>query len=257
MHTAGRAAQQHSGFSTGKSVTPALASARAPTVEPKVVVLGLAKSGTSSLYEFFKCGGEMTISHGTCRGGGFCGPLFRRASESGLPLFQTSGGHYSVFTQLDYTPLSKQSPWYCYWPQVELLPQMAREAPSATFVLNFRSAHSWVKSITDWHLSDGTTQRYQLQFCNITGMPHGQASDAELEAFYDGHIARVQEFFRSHRSLKLLEIDIESDGVGDRLARGFAPAFNISASCWGVHNSRQTHPARYRMRDNVKGRDAL
>jgi hypothetical protein len=124
--------------------------------------LAFPKMGTSSLHHFFDCGG-LRSSHFRCpKRVGLCADCIKRSVEAGQPPFSQCGD-VDVYAQMDNGK---------YFPQIELLEEISRGYPRATFFLIFRSMEKWYHSITHWpprknppHLSD------RFKMFNITGAP--------------------------------------------------------------------------------------
>ncbi len=124
--------------------------------------LAFPKMGTSTLHHFFDCGGLVSAHFRCPKRVGLCADCVKRSVEDGqLPLTQC--GKVDVFAQMDDGK---------FFPQIELLDEISRGYPRATFFLMFRSMEKWYHSITHWpprknppHLSD------RFKMFNITGAP--------------------------------------------------------------------------------------
>ena len=203
-----------------------------PGVGHPIIVLGMLKAGTSSVAQYFKCGGLVT-SHYKCRLQ-YCGECIRNNMDLGRPPF-TSCGDYTVWAQIDYasSPMHRHDPEACYFPQVEALDAIHAEFPNATFILNTRNVNDWIKSVDHW-----SNLRERLGKCDISGLPAGKGApgpqgDAELTSFWWEHISRVRTFVQMHPSHKLVEVAIDTPGAGVHMQQ----EFGISAKCWGNHNN--------------------
>lgn len=229
-----------------------------PTPGPpkvKLLVVGAPKAGTESIHKFLICGGA-DASHHCCRNTGngrVCASCLRKMHSSGQPLFKNCGDH-EAYTQLDAESVppalmdqeivnASDNPSQCYWPQVELLEEMSREAPAAILVLNVRPADHWLKSAENWKVN-GYSMRDRLLHCSITGLQrrptlsNRSLQDEDLMRFYEQHNEKVRLFAKSHPSHTLVEVDIEAPDAGAKLSLGIRSAFNISESCWGhAHDS--------------------
>ena len=186
-----------------------------------VIVVGLPKTGTTSVARYFKCGGGRRVSHWLCKDNELCGPIIRNNVRSGKPpLFET--GNFDVYAQMDV----EDPP--CYFPQVEALDEIHKAHPNSTFIFNSRNISSWVKSVRGWN-----NMGNRLTQCNITGFPAGVGkTDAELMGFYYSQLQRVRDFVALHPSHRLVEVQIDSPDAGMVMKN----AFGIDKKCWGRTN---------------------
>ena len=189
------------------------------------IVVGLPKAGTSSLAEYFRCGGVEKVAHYMCLARA-CGAIIKQNIMSGRnPLFRT--GRANVYSQID-VELNVARGMPCYFPQVEALEEIHKAHPNSTFVLNQRNVDDWVKSVQAWARMD-----HRLALCNITGLPAGQGRHKkELKFFYASQVSRVRRFVAKYPSHRLVEVVIDSPDAGQVLES----AFGISKRCWGHHN---------------------
>jgi hypothetical protein len=237
-----------------------------------VLVVGLPKTGTTSLANFFHCGG-LTTSHYKCvnidgENVSFtsdgstmdqtCGRCIRDALATNQPPLK-SCGNFEAWAQMDVAgkPDSgcaglngvancsttggslrsdESSDDTCFFPQVDALDALDAEFPEATLVLNTRaSPESWISSVDDWN-----DLRERLRDCEIRGLPVGEGErgpegDAQLIRFVEQHEANVRAFVSSHPSHRLVEVTIEDSDAGNALEA----AFGIPASCWGRENAKE------------------
>ena len=206
-----------------------------------VLVVGMPKSGTTSIGEFLRCGG-WCVSHNTCkcdttvavhRHCAFhpnysCGVCALKNFNAGRPPLEHCG-NFSAFTQLD---VSRNRPYphnTCFFPQVDALVELSEEFPNATFLLNLRPVSHWIASVTNWRsMRDALTQ------CNITGLPPGVgAQDIELEKFYEQHSENIRSFVKRRPRHRLIQVNIESPYAGHVLS----DALDIPSQCWGHSNA--------------------
>lgn len=130
-------------------------------------------------------------------------------------------GDFDVYAQMDAELGSS-----IYLPQHFDLELLHEYAPHATFLLNLRPAHAWMKSVTNWYGLGGRFLR--LFQVDVDKVERNKA----LEEIFDNHTALVREFVRTHPSHPLVEVDISSPSAGETMAT----AFGIPLSCWGLHN---------------------
>ena len=142
------------------------------------------KMGTSSLHHFFDCGG-LVSGHFRCpKRVGLCADCIKRSVEDGqLPLTQC--GKIDVLAQMDDGK---------YFPQIELLDEISRGYPRATFFLMFRSIEKWYHSITHWpprknppHLSD------RFKMFNITGAPTSNGRRISRHSAHEMKVSSIAE----------------------------------------------------------------
>ena len=184
-----------------------------------VLNLGFPKAGSTTMHEFFTCGGWKS-SHLSCPRKGTCAQCMKDAIFKGLPPVTTCGENDSteVFTQLDYT--SKRS---CYWPQIEALEEIHRDKPHATFILGMRNFEKWYGSVRKWY---GLADR--MKFCKFTTSLNSES----FEEFYCSQVERVRKFVWDHPSHALIELDIENEYAGFIMSK----LFEINQTCWGHAN---------------------
>eukprot|EP00908_Phaeocystis_cordata_P002555 Transcript_12780.p1 GENE.Transcript_12780~~Transcript_12780.p1 ORF type:complete len:435 (+),score=98.08 Transcript_12780:629-1933(+) len=138
--------------------------------------------------------------------------------DEGSPL--DGCGDFDVWARID-------GPWHkgaCYLPQMWALKELHQAYPNATLLLPIRPAASWVRSVN----SDDI--RGQLRACNMpTCNSECVDTDNQLAAFYDEHTRTIRAFADEHPSHKLIEVEVEEDDAGAKLAK----ATGYSESCWG------------------------
>ena len=208
------------------------------TVRPEnasdpVFVLGMPKSGTSSIAAYFECGrGAKKVSHWLCdrrkvdnwKDKEHCADcIYRNVNAGEDPL--KGCGNFDVWAQMDR---EGDNDGLCYFPQIEALEALHEYYPTATLILNLRPLDKWVSSVQRWG-----TMHSRLVDCDITGFPRGTGqSEEELIAWYKYHAAKVWHFASTHRSHGLVTVRVEDDDTGRVLEK----AFGITHTCWGKHN---------------------
>ena len=218
----------------------ASAQARAALVPPRaagaplrlpIINLGLPKSGSTSLRDFFSCG-NLTASHFKCQSGP-CGMCVNQNLQAGRPAL-AGCGDYHVWAQLDWAPIGLpiQEKKQCFFPQLSALKELHAQFPEATFVLPTRPPRHWIASVDHWQHAN-YRMREVLAACNLPGLPSGRApNDSELAAFYVQHSRAVRTFVANHPSHTLIEFDLEEPGVAQKLAL----ASGVPATCWSKSN---------------------
>ena len=205
-----------------------------------VINLGLPKSASTSILDYFSCSG-MKTSHETCENNcsvtrkshefckdseraGMCGECVSDNIHDGQPPF-AGCGDYDVWAQID-EPLGVGKDSVCFLPQVTELSAIHAAYPEATFVMATRKPEHWVKNMASLH-----KLRDAFGACNLTACSADcVADDKRFAAFYDEHTYTIRQWAQKHPSHKLIEIDVDDvENSGKQLAA--ATGFN--ASCWG------------------------
>lgn len=194
-----------------------------PSAKSPLFVLGWGKCGSSSLQEYFNCGGY-NASHWSCGSGPICGACIRENILRGRPILQGCDG-YDAYTQIDMA----NPPRSCFIPQYDTLDAIHREYPRSTWILNTRPEAHWLKSIRNWN--NVVDRMRKCGFLNDT-------SDAAILTMYRKRNNQVREFWSSHQTHPLIELDIESAYAAKTLLKHFG----IPESCWGDLNSRLDQP---------------
>ena len=196
-----------------------------------VIGVGLPKSGTTSVFDFFACGG-LNASHWKCGSSGFCGRCMHDNLVQGRPLLEGCGD-YDVFAEINITPQDNALHHVddCYFPQVSNLTELYDAAPNATWVLTVRPTANWVASVGEWPGHGVGLREKLLMGCGLPGVT--TADDAELSSFYDNHNAAVRAFAASRPSLTFVEVAVEEAGAPAAMHAAFAA---VPESCWGQSN---------------------
>eukprot|EP00978_Attheya_sp_CCMP212_P037841 scaffold182005_cov59-Attheya_sp.AAC.2 len=234
------------GTGAGESFGPPL------TLPTPILVVGMPKTGTTSIRDFFRCNGH-NASHWKCatpimsnkmdgvpslqkreKHAKYCAQVIKGNIEHNRPPLQGTG-NYQVYAQMDvelphetvFEGISR--PFACYMPQVNDLEQLSASYPKATFILNTRNATAWVKSLRTFLEFDE-----KLKQCDLKGFPAGTGdTDEEFEAFFQNHAQNIRNFVKKHPSHTLIEVNIEDPNAGTQLAE----AFGQSAECWVKRNA--------------------
>eukprot|EP00588_Corethron_pennatum_P009137 CAMPEP_0194270246 /NCGR_PEP_ID=MMETSP0169-20130528/4267_1 /TAXON_ID=218684 /ORGANISM="Corethron pennatum, Strain L29A3" /LENGTH=466 /DNA_ID=CAMNT_0039012219 /DNA_START=348 /DNA_END=1748 /DNA_ORIENTATION=- len=191
-----------------------------------VISVGMPKSGTTSLFNYFNCGGHAT-SHYLCSKGirSFrCGECIQKNIRKGTPLLRGCG-KFEVWAEINSSNLLKNT---IFLPQVENLDLIHGYYPNATFVLTYRDPEDWVKSVVYWHELKGF-----LLNSNITGLS-SRSDDVELalREFYVTHMERIRQFVQDHPSHKLVQVNLSDKNAGKILQ----DSFGVNETCWGHSN---------------------
>jgi hypothetical protein len=188
-----------------------------------VLNMGMPKVGSQTLEGFFKCAGLRTCHNQ-------CGNQMMWGAQIGEdPLARCHPKKDpEAFLQMDVSKPPKQ----CYYPQVQLLDEIHRRHPNATFVLAFRPVDDWLHSVRAWRYG-GFAAR--LVACDLPGLPEGAGGTArELREWYCGHVWHVRDFAARHPSHALVELDLYDAA---RSSRALATLFRANEGCWGHVNA--------------------
>lgn len=192
----------------------------------RIINVGLAKVGTTSLFVSLAQVPNRNATHFTCLNDGICGACIIEALKDGRPPL-TSCANTWAYAQMEIV-----NPNVCYFPQVSSLEELYEENPTATFILPFRPVEDWINSLNKFydfrHVIEMSCAFPEYDF------PLGAAKeDSELERVYCEHVKHVRQFVKDHPSLSLLEYHIYDDTVGSYLEK-YIPDFD--PSYWGQYN---------------------
>jgi hypothetical protein len=227
-----------------------------------MLVVGLPKAGTSSLFEFFHCHGFHT-QHWYC-----CGKQ-SRAQKGGpnymsdcmidnlqneLPILDGCGD-YDVYTELNGPRRTKLGNTLMidkssiFLPQHYHLQELHDYSPASTWILNLRPVDEWIQSVVN--TVNGNILMRQLVHEVLTHMPttttttthHPRGRNATrqfLRDFWYRHVSLVQEFVKDHPSHQLVMVNITDPHAGTQLANALGwkevAAAHRAEACWGQHN---------------------
>ena len=204
-----------------------------------VISLGLPRSASTALLDFFQCNG-MKTSHYNCVGNctgtkkdhefcgdsekaGKCGECVSDNIQDGRPPFDGCGD-YDVWTQFDGSWDVETGDAVCFLPQMTELHALHATYPDATLLLATRRPDLWVKSV-------GPKLRDAFGACKFTACKADcVADDKQFAAFYEEHTRTIREWAERHPSHKLIEIDADLEANS---SQALAEATGLSGSCWG------------------------
>jgi hypothetical protein len=205
-----------------------------------VLLASLPKSGTTSVWRYFLCGGQTASHHfakvnetwsnktllGTgdrINGAGMVsGQCMKWNAKAGRP-FLDGCGDYNVWTDTGFISIPKPRP-VCYYPAIEGLEEWIKSYPNSTIILITRNIDSWVRSISRW--SGGSLVK-RWDRCNLTGFVGREST--ELAQFYKWHLELIRDFARNHPSITYIEAQIENPNIASILHA----KTGIPSSCWG------------------------
>jgi Sulfotransferase domain len=192
-----------------------------------VFVPSLPKSGTTSIWQYFNCGGHrashqwVKINDTYSEQSGQC---IARNVAAAQPPFQGCG-EYAAFTDTGYANYFPKTGSSCYYPSVDALNQIYEHYPNSTFVMVVRNTTKWYESMANW--AEGSLLS-RWRPCNATGFPGWKSAANDIMRFYDWHTDNIRQFVKAHPSLKYIEIDLEDKQSGQLLERDIG----IPAKCW-------------------------
>jgi hypothetical protein len=201
-----------------------------PGLRPKIILVGVPKSGSTSVGEFFQSAGFSTCEH-ICRD--YVGACLQLAIADGKPPLATCGD-YDAYG--DASIIYPKKGEHCFFAQIQALEAIHNENPSAVFVLNLRNVTHWTTSVLNWppHSSPHHPGSLSYQLAKCQAGPTNSSSPA-LAAWYCEHTQRIREFVAKHSSHTLIEIDIEDAASGEKLAN----FFGVDPSHW-KHKNKNT-----------------
>jgi hypothetical protein len=238
--------------------------------------VGMPKSGSTTLRDFFRRNLRWNVSHhqvdSISNSGSdssstatptYVGEEMARAVRHGLDPFHylsTPDHPFQAHTQMDYTGRTVN-----IFPQIQLLDEIHRAHPNATFVLLFRPIRDWVRSTQSWH-------QYPFRWANAG---HGQdlpgliltpeqreardgrgekivLSEGQLSEWWCHHVRHVRAFVDTYPTHALIELplddkdgtttnllaqlfDLGGRGVGTAKKAGEDPS-TTSPRIWGTSN---------------------
>ena len=190
-----------------------------------VIVLGMPKTGTTSLQHYFSCSG-LRASHYWCNGR-LCGPCFLDfigaiAEEDffqkwkthnlnsfeflinetvALELLYNACGKYGAYTEIGH-----DSSTNCIFPQITYLETLVAVLPSACYILNTRDLTNWLRSAHGWH---NWTSRMS------NACPLDTADEAGILNWVTSHLQHVRSVMK--RLECAIEVNIEDPSAGQQL----------------------------------------
>uniref|UniRef100_A0A7S1BY57 Sulfotransferase domain-containing protein n=1 Tax=Corethron hystrix TaxID=216773 RepID=A0A7S1BY57_9STRA len=233
VHNALRVAQKIA--TPDHSINPESPFSVVPPISYPVIVVGMPKAGTTSIFNFFTCIQRRT-SHQFCGLGNKldeCGTLMKENIESGRPPFHDLG-NFEVYTQLDVERVRGNfEDWkgVCYFPQIEALEEIHLQYPQATLLLNKRNVDAWISSVHRHRAMD-----IRMGFCDITGFPPVERKNLKremLQNLYESQVQRVRNFVKKYPSHRLVEVQIDDNGAGKQMVENFGGKLE----CWNQTNT--------------------
>ncbi len=233
------------------------------TIESPIIVVGLPKAGTSTLFAYFHCLGFYS-QHWYC-----CGPQHHAQQEDmtayisdcmisnlqdQIPILEGCG-NYDVYTELNgpRRKTSMDSNFVAvdgtigYRPRIFLpqhynLEELHQYAPNATWIFNVRPVEDWIHSVRQVPANMLAKQLwYEAQEQNPDRWSHSTSSNNDiwdrspyrpnqvfLKEFWKEHLERVTSFVADHPSHTLVWVNITHPDAGMVLAHDLTLIGGIS-----------------------------
>lgn len=163
------------------------------------ILLGFPKSGTMSFHQLFE-NMNMKSAHWEIPEG-YVGELVYKARSENKKLLHYLDD-YDAITQMDVCI----SPEINYWPQIDLVEELAEQYPSSTFILNTRSPAHILKSIKNW----GNLYHRIIENQDFEGTD-ALTNDDKILNWINEHFIRVRQVFSDQSNF--IEFDIEKDSI--------------------------------------------
>jgi hypothetical protein len=190
-----------------------------------ILNMGMPKTGSTTLQHFFLCIGLKTTHQNPNEA--IC---MRDATTIGLPPVKTCAPTMEAAMQMDEDkPLGyihgkrdKETPKdECFFPQLSLLEEFHQENSEATFIVNFRPVHDWIRSIKGWN-----TLLLRLSQCNLPNLRFDVPSHFDVDQYNKGnttaqvvvdqimvqffcsHVIHLRDFVNQNPSHALIELEL-------------------------------------------------
>lgn len=234
-----------------------------PKKKDPTFVVGFPKSGTTTMYEYFTCGGaraqhycaHTTNDHPPCPNGTMGSCIIDNMINGIRPFLTGCGDDFEVYCQIDverpvrffnktrqvlfedgsHDPHDKTR---TFLPQQFNLQEIHDDYPTSTFILPLRTKEAWANSVTNWF-------QLRIRFFNEYVLTKGlkdkfgdKPKDKEeqlefLMRIYEDHTQTVRDFVKQHPSHKLVEVVITDPNAGQTMQ----DAFGYSKDCFGHSNA--------------------
>lgn len=176
---------------------------------PKIILVGLPKSGTTSFHQFLERLG-MTSAHFRAKKVGIVGEAIMRAKAEGRPLMYYLR-NYDAVTEMAFVRFAfRGASSKCYFPQVEDLDRIYEENKDALFILNWRDIDKHAVSMNDFPYYGKILQRTCPDY--LPGNSTVSWIDRYTQ-FITKHNDNVRQFFAAHPEAKFIDFKIEDGDV--------------------------------------------
>lgn len=170
---------------------------------PKIILLGIQKSGTTSFHHWFTQIG-MKSAHFKVKEGNVAGLIFKAKIEN-KPLL-TYLSNYDAITEIN-SARSVDEYFQCYYPQVQDMERMYNENPDALFILNTRNITEQFDSISRCVVLD-----LLLNNCGFL-LPINGTVEERIAEFIETHNNNIRNFFSDKRNAKFIEFSLNDKNI--------------------------------------------
>ncbi|MEM6933001.1 MAG: sulfotransferase [Pseudomonadota bacterium] len=185
----------------------------------RIFVVGLNKSGTTSLHLLFKRS-RISSLHFRAPGVGNAALRLMNNIGTGRPLLHGMD-QFTAYSDFSYADRR------IYIEGARFFRQFHAEYPDAWFILNMRDETNWLNSRLN-HMNGSLRDRAMAVYgVDQTGLI------TLWRQQYRTHAEEVRTYFAGHH--RFIEFHIERDPIG-RLVRFLGPAVSIDPKHWGQHN---------------------
>ena len=189
-------------------------------VPAPIFVLSLPKSGTSSMYMYFTCGGVYS-THTYSKTGGRLGSCMMKNYFADAPLLDGCHQYEKMFSDIGYIGKSKLGETSCFYPSLQALDRIVRDYPNSTIIVSYRS--------TGWHDSIKTYNGLKKRWMSLCDAFPNTTEPQVWEDFYAEHRRRIRQAVQGHPSIQYMEFDLKDPTAGHQL-ENFT---GISHECFG------------------------
>jgi len=192
----------------------------ATSSDPKIILIGLNRCGTTSLHRLFEGSGIPSLHWRDRNDRNLAQTMMANIALGMAPL--AGFGDTRAFSDLSFVSRD------VVIEGARFFPMLHRAYPDAYFILNTRPKDNWLAS-RKRHAGGSYMARYMA----ATKVP-AEACEAEWSTQFDTHHADARAYFRGNPNF--IEFDIERDAP-QCLADLLTPDFTISPELWGQHNA--------------------
>ena len=185
-------------------------------VPTPIFILSLPKSGTSSMYMYFRCG-RVSALHTWMKNGGRLGVCMENNYLNNTPMVEGCGKSDQVFSDIGYIMGKK-----CFYPSLQAVNEIVRDYPNSTIIVSYRSV-GWHNSIWDYHRLKTRWRKSCSVFPNASN-PH------VWEDFYVQHSQRIRQAVQG-TSVRYLEFDFKDPTAGHQLENFTGISHKCYANC--------------------------
>jgi len=200
------------------------------TLPRPIIGLNFPKSATTTMSEYFKCGG-ITSQHTATHDGriGICMMENHLADKPPMEGCNTERTNTGVIKPVDVIfDIGLQGP-PCYYASLHDggLENIAKHYPGGTIMLVTRNTTNWFNSFKNW---GSILKAWGQRSCHFDGSLDGEGMEywADLYYstnskrqywidFYEAHTQKIREFALKHLSLTYVEVELENPKMAEQL----------------------------------------